>query len=206
MIVKAISHLRTADPILKNIIDRIGECTLAPMNNYFVALLEAIISQQLSVKAAATIFSRFLGLYTDGKNPKPADILATPNDQLRQAGLSRQKLSYVKDLAEKLENGAIDTRKFSLMSDKEIIDELVQVKGIGRWTAEMFLIFALNRPDVLPVDDLGFRKAIKLEYNLSELPDAKQIEKIAVPWHPYSTIATWYLWESLDNAPLQTPE
>ncbi len=197
-----ISYLEKSDPVLKKIIVRIGDCKLQPVKNYFAALLESIVSQQLSVKASATIFRRFLELYPGKRYPKPAEVVATSEAQLRAAGLSRQKLTYIKDLAEKFENGLIKPRKFSKMSDQQIIAALTQVKGVGRWTAEMFLIFSLNRLDVLPVDDLGFRKAVKIAYRLAELPAAEKLQKIAEPWRPYRSIATWYLWASLDNTPL----
>ncbi|HEX9654448.1 MAG TPA: DNA-3-methyladenine glycosylase [bacterium] len=198
---QALSHLRKADPVLRKIIRRGGPCKLEPMKNHFAALMDSIVSQQLSVKAAATIYRRFLALYPGRRFPKPADVIATTDEQLRAVGLSRQKLSYIKDLAQKLEHGSIDTRRFQRMSDEEVVDVLTQVKGVGRWTAEMFLIFSLNRLNVLPVDDLGFRKAVKIEYGMSELPEAEQLNKIAQSWHPYCSIATWYLWASLDNVP-----
>jgi DNA-3-methyladenine glycosylase II len=199
----AISYLKKSDPVLKKIILRSGDCKLRPMKNHFAALLESIVSQQLSVKASATIFRRFLELYPGKRYPKPAAVVASSEAQLRAAGLSRQKLTYIKDLAEKFENGLIKPRKFSKMDDQQIIDALTQVKGVGRWTAEMFLIFSLNRLDVLPVDDLGFRKAVKIAYGLAELPAAAELEKIAERWRPYRSLATWYLWASLNNAPVQ---
>jgi DNA-3-methyladenine glycosylase II len=199
----AVAHLKTVDPVLRSIIARVGKCNLHPVKNHFLALLEAIVSQQLSVKAAATIFSRFLGLFPD-KNPKPREVLAISDARLRQVGLSRQKLAYIKDLADKFDKGVIKSRTFHRMADAEIIQALVQVKGVGRWTAEMFLIFSLNRPDVLPVDDLGFRKAIKIAYRLRNLPKAEKIEKIAKQWHPYCSVAAWYLWTSLDTVPVQS--
>lgn len=200
----AISHLKRSDPVLKKIILRVGDCKLQPVKNHFAALLESIVSQQLSVKASATIFQRFLELYPGKRYPKPADVLATSGEQLRAAGLSRQKLTYIKDLARKFEDGLINPRRFSRMPDEKIIETLTQVKGVGRWTAEMFLIFSINRLDVLPVDDLGFRKAVKIEYDLRVLPAAERLKKIARPWHPYCSIATWYLWASLDSVPVQS--
>lgn len=200
----AISHLKKSDPVLKKVILQIGDCKLQPMKNHFAALMDSIVSQQLSVKASATIFGRFLDIYPGKRYPKPADVIATSDDQLRAVGLSRQKLSYLKDLAGKFENGLIKTRRFSRMADDQIIETLTQVKGIGRWTAEMFLIFSLNRRDVLPVDDLGFRKSVKIAYRLRALPDPQRLRKIARPWHPYCSIATWYLWASLDSMPVQS--
>jgi DNA-3-methyladenine glycosylase II len=199
----AIAHLSKADPILKAIIRRVGPCRLKPMKNHFVTLLDSIVSQQLSVKAAATIFRRFLELYPGKRCPKPADVAATSDVLLRSVGLSRQKMSYMKDLAMKFDSGLINTRKFSRMTDEQIIENLTQIKGVGQWTSEMFLIFSLNRLDVLPVNDLGFRKAVKIEYGLSELPDGQTLQRTAQPWHPYCSIATWYLWASLDDVPVQ---
>ena len=183
MLTSAISHLKAIDPVLRSIIERVGKCNLVPVKNHFAALLEAIVSQQLSVKASATIFSRFLDLFPD-KNPKPREMLAISDECLRQAGLSKQKLAYVKDLADKFDKGLIKSRTFHRMSDEEIIQALVQIKGVGRWTAEMFLIFSLNRLNALPVDDLGFRKAIKIAYRLRKLPNAEKIKRIAKRWHP----------------------
>ncbi len=199
----ALSHLKNADPVLRKIILQIGDCKLQPTKNHFAALMESIVSQQLSVKASATIFRRFLELYPGKRYPKPADVIATSDARLRAVGLSRQKFSYLKDLAKKFESGVLKTRRFSRIADEQIIEALTQVKGIGRWTAEMFLIFSLNRLDVLPVDDLGFRKAVKIQYGLRNLPTAEKLRKIARPWHPYCSIATWYMWASLDSMPAQ---
>jgi DNA-3-methyladenine glycosylase II len=193
-------HLAQADPVLASIIARHGACTLQPQRRYFVALAEAILSQQLSVKAAATIFKRFKEKL--GGQVAPENILQLKDAQFRGAGVSRQKMSYLRDLAAKWQDGAIAHRRFAKMHDDEIIQALTQVKGIGRWTAEMFLIFSLLRPDVLPVDDLGFRKAMQIAYRLRKLPSAGKIEKIAASWKPYRSIATWYLWASLDNKPM----
>ena len=193
-------HLSQADPILATIISRYGPCTMQPHRHYFVALSEAILSQQLSVKAAATIFKRFKEKL--GGRITPEKILRLTAPQFRAVGISRQKTAYLRDLAAKWQNGAVAHRRFTGMNDEEVIADLTQVKGIGRWTAEMFLIFSLLRPDVLPVDDLGFRKAVQIAYKLRKLPDAKRLTQIAKPWRPYRSLATWYLWASLDNKPL----
>jgi DNA-3-methyladenine glycosylase II len=193
-------HLMQADPILASIISRYGPCALQPQRRYFVALTEAILSQQLSVKAAATIFSRFKEKL--GGRITPEKILPLTDAQFRAAGISRQKTAYLRDLAAKWRAGVIAPRRFARMSDDEVILALTQVKGIGRWTAEMFLIFSLLRTDVLPVDDLGFRKAVQIAYKLRKLPDAKRLAQIAAGWKPYRSIATWYLWASLNNKPL----
>ncbi|TAK08306.1 MAG: DNA-3-methyladenine glycosylase 2 family protein [Candidatus Manganitrophaceae bacterium] len=192
--------LADADPVLSACIEAIGPCRLAPAPDPFVALVEAIISQQLSVKAADTIFDRLASLCPRGPIT-PKGIFSTPDAALRRVGLSRQKISYMKDLAGRWIAGEIRPKTFHLLPDEEVIARLVEVKGIGRWTAEMFLIFALNRPDVLPVDDLGLKKAVRQAYRLRKLPSPERIQKIAKPWRPYRSIATWYLWKSLNNGP-----
>ncbi|MGH7600161.1 MAG: DNA-3-methyladenine glycosylase family protein [bacterium] len=193
-------HLSQADPVLTSILARHGPCTLRPQRQYFVALAEAILSQQLSVKAAATIFKRFKEKL--GGRVAPENILDLTDAQFRAAGVSRQKMAYLRDLAAKWQDGVIAHRRFAKMRDDEVIQALTQIKGIGRWTAEMFLIFSLMRPDVLPVDDLGFRKALQIAYKLRKLPSPAKIEKIAESWKPYRSIATWYMWASLDNKPM----
>lgn len=192
-------HLRRADPVLAYIIDRCGNCTLQPDRRYFAALVEAILSQQLSVKAAATIHARFKNLLRG--QVESAGILQLTDAQIRAAGISRQKMGYLRDLATKWQDGLLHGRRLARMTDAEVIAALTQVKGIGRWTAEMFLIFSLSRLDVLPVDDLGFRNAVKKAYRLRKLPEAKRLQQIAEKWRPYRSVATWYLWQSLDNQP-----
>ncbi|MCG3118188.1 MAG: DNA-3-methyladenine glycosylase [bacterium] len=200
--VQAHDHLSQADPILAGIISRCGPCGLQSRQagKYFVALTEAILSQQLSVKAAATIYRRFKAKL--GGRVTPNGILKLTAPQFRAVGVSRQKMGYLRDLAGKWQNGAIASRRLAKMSDEEVIAVLTQVKGIGRWTAEMFLIFSLLRPDVLPVDDLGFRKAVQRAYKLRKLPEAKRLAQLAEPWRPYRSIATWFFWASLDNKPM----
>jgi DNA-3-methyladenine glycosylase II len=193
-------HLTQTDPILATIISRYGPCVLQPQRQYFVALVEAILSQQLSVKAAATIFKRFKEKL--GGRITPEKILRLTKPQFRAVGISKQKTASLSDLAAKWENGLLAPRRFVKMSNEEVVAALTQVKGIGRWTAEMFLIFSLLRLDILPVDDLGFRKAVQLAYKLRKLPDAKRLMKIAECWRPYRSIATWYMWASLNNKPL----
>jgi len=196
-------HLSQADPILANIISRHGPCALsrqAGQRQYFVALTEAILSQQLSVKAAATIYKRFKEKL--GGRVTPASVLQLPETEFRGVGISRQKTSYLRDLAAKWGEGTIKYRRFKFYTNEEVITALTQVKGIGRWTAEMFLIFSLLRPDVLPVDDLGFRKGVQIAYKLRKLPEAKKLATLAQKWKPYRSIATWYFWASLDNKPL----
>src|SRR5512145_1148131 len=196
----AVAHLRRADPVLAKIIAQYGPCSLRLDRRYFRLLVEAILSQQLSTKAAATITARFYDVLQ--RQIVPAAILELRDTEFRSAGVSRQKTAYLRDLAAKWRAGAINPRRFARTPDEEIIAMLTQVKGIGRWTAEMFLMFALGRPDVLPVDDLGFRNALKYAYRLHKPPDAKRVHALAEKWRPYRSIATWYLWASLDNKPL----
>lgn len=194
-------HLSRRDPVLRQFIKQHGDCRLQRHTRYFETLVNSIVSQQLSVKAAETIFRRFVALYAPAKFPKPDQIVATPDETLRSVGLSSQKLSYIKDLAAKVDNGSVHLKRITKMSDDEIITELTQVKGIGVWTVHMFLIFSLGRLNVLPVGDLGIRMAIQRAYGLSELPKPGEIETIAAQnkWQPYCSVASWYLWRSLEN-------
>lgn len=192
-----LDHLRK-DRKLAKVIDRIGEFNLSLTKNPYESLVEAIITQQLSAKAADSISTKFRAIY--GKFPKPSDVMETSDAKLRKAGLSYMKVSYIKDLSKKVESKEIRLSYMKNLSDEEIIVQLTQVKGIGRWTAEMFLIFSLGRLDVLPVGDLGLRKGIKNLYSLEELPEKEQIERIAEKWRPYRSMATWYLWRSQDES------
>ncbi len=192
-----LNHLRK-DRKLAKIIDLVGEFNLSLTKNPYESLVEAIITQQLSAKAADSISTRFRAIY--GKFPKPADVVGTSDAKLRKAGLSYMKVSYIKDLSKKVESKEIRLSYMKNLSDEEVIVQLTQVKGIGRWTAEMFLIFSLGRLDVLPVGDLGLRKGIKNLYSLEELPEKEQIECIAEKWRPYRSVATWYLWRSQDES------
>ena len=185
------------DPKLAKIIECIGDHHIKKRNNHFATLIESIISQQLAGAAADAILRRFKKLYPTF--PKPADILQTKNSKLRSVGLSKMKIDYLKDLAKKIEDGEIRIKTLSKMNDEEVITHLTKVKGIGRWTAEMFLIFSLGRPDVLPVGDLGLRKGVQKAFSLQELPKPKEVEEIGKKWKPYRSIATWYLWKSLQN-------
>jgi DNA-3-methyladenine glycosylase II len=188
-------HLAEVGPPMLELIQRVGACTLRPRRDYFVVLAKAIFSQQISTKVADVLFGRFRDQFP-GRRPTPEKTIALFRDPAaaRLCGLSRQKEAYILDLARHFANGSIPTRKLSSMSDEDVIEALTCVKGIGQWTAEMFLIFTLNRGDVLPVDDLGLRAAAKRVYNLRTLPDAKRLRKLAEPWAPYRSIATWYLW------------
>ena len=197
MMKHALLHLRRADEALSRVIVRHGPCTLKPQKDYFAVLADAIVSQQISVKAAETIFRR-LKEKMRGR-VTPGQLLTLSADDLRNVGVSGQKSSYLRDLAEKWIDGTILPRRFSRMDDEAIIAMLTQVRGIGRWTVEMFLIFSLNRLDVLPVDDLGFQRAMQRVYGFRALPSTRTVRRIAEPWRPYRSIATWYLWRSLDN-------
>lgn len=185
------------DPILGKIIDNVGDYSLKRRNHHFAVLVESIISQQLATSAAEAIFRRFRKLYP--KFPTAAQILSTRKSKLRTAGLSGMKIDYLKDLARNIKEGRLNMKLLSKMSDEEVIVHLTQVKGIGRWTAEMFLIFSLGRQDVLPVHDLGLRKGAQMAFSLPDLPKPKELEKMGERWRPYRSIATWYLWKSLQK-------
>ncbi|HEY3267498.1 MAG TPA: DNA-3-methyladenine glycosylase [Armatimonadota bacterium] len=198
---EAEAHLSAADPSLRALIERHAPCRLRPDENLFVGLLDAIVSQQLSVKASATIFARFAALY-DG-SPLPEAVAETPDEPLRACGLSRAKAAYVRDLADHVRDGRLELERMDALSDDDVIAELTAVKGIGRWTAEMILIFHLNRPDVLPVDDLGIREGFKRTYGLPERPGPEEMQAIAEPWRPWRSVGSWYLWRALDNEPMK---
>jgi len=198
---KARRHLARRDPVLRDLIRACGPCGLAARmhTNPFKALARAIVGQQLSAKAAATIFSRFEALYESF--PTPAQVLATPDDRLRGVGLSAQKLRYLKDLCKHLEEGQLPLDALHQMEDEAVIETLTRVKGVGRWTAEMFLIFRLQRPDVLPVGDLGIVNAVRRAYKLRKAPSPDRLRRIGEAWRPYRSVACWYLWASLNNEP-----
>ena len=193
---KAIHHLKKADPVMRDIIERVGACRMEFGEPTFHSLAEAIVYQQLNGKAAVTIFKRF----TDaaGSPVTPKGILKLSEQQLRAVGLSKQKSSYLRDLAAKTESGQLNFDKLQTMEEADIIEHLTQVKGIGVWTAHMFLMFTLRRADVLPTGDYGIQVAIKKHYRKRKLPKPKDIEKIARAWSPYRSVACWYLWRSLD--------
>jgi DNA-3-methyladenine glycosylase II len=199
----ATSFLMQSDPILATVIERVGACQLrSDDGDLLYCLAETIIYQQLSGKAAASIHRKFLQLYSDKPFPTATDILNTPDETLRSAGLSRAKVLYLKDLAAKVQAGFPTIADLELLDDEAIIQQLIAIKGIGRWSAQMLLIFRLNRLDVLPVDDLGVRSAIQKLYQLDDLPNKKTIEALGQKWRPYCSIAAWYLWRSLD---IKTP-
>jgi DNA-3-methyladenine glycosylase II len=200
----AANYLSQQDAVLAPIIDATGLCTLRPHKQYYRELVESIIGQQLSVKAAAAIEKRFIVLF-GGKFPKPEQILQVSIEQLREIGFSRPKAGYVQDLAQKVLDGAVKFDHFDRLPNSEIMRELVSVKGIGEWTAHMFLMFCMGRMDVLPVGDLGIRNSMQRLYNLPDVPTPEQIIEIAESnhWHPYESVASWYIWKSLDNQPIQ---
>ena len=193
-----INHLNDSDPVLKRIISHAQLCSLKPRKNYYPSLIQSIISQQLSVKAGESIYKQFSAYF--GKNVSPVHVAATPVEKLREFGLSNAKAIYVKDLTEKILSNQLSFKNISKKSNDEIISELTKVKGIGIWTAHMFLIFTLGRLDVLPVGDLGIKNAIKKNYRLKELPNESQIAALCKKkkWKPYQSIASWYLWMSLE--------
>lgn len=194
----AVQYLCKVDSNLERIIKIVGKYYINIRNDPFQSLVESIIYQQLAGKAANAIYNRFINYYNN-KQITPTLILNSPNDNLKKVGLSNRKIDYLKDLALHVYDGRINLEELSKMNDDEIINKLVNVKGIGRWTSEMFLIFSLGRQDILPVTDLGVRKAIQKVYSLSELPKPNIMMEIAKPWRPYRSIATWYLWKSLSN-------
>lgn len=198
--------LARRDPVLGAIIRRHGRCGLAgaQREDPFQAIVEAIVWQQLSGKAAATIFGRFLALFPDGAFPTPPQVAATSDLELRAIGFSRQKIGYLRDLCARMEARTLPFDRLHEMTDDQVVEALTTVKGIGRWTAEMVLMFKLQRPDVLPVDDLGIVKAIRAAYGLRKDPSPERIRRIGEKWRPYRSIASWYLWQSRDNAPLET--
>lgn len=202
---KAVAHLKKVDPVLAKVIDRVGSYRGWPASNgtHFDAVCRSIVFQQLSGKAAGTIHGRFQGLY-GGRTPRPEELAATGDEQLRAVGLSRQKSAYLKDLGARVASGDLPIESLHELSDAEVIAALTQVKGIGRWTAQMFMMFRLGRPDVLPDLDLGVQKAIQKAYRLRKLPTPEKVLKIGAKWAPYRTIASWYLWRSLD-APTPVP-
>lgn len=201
----AARHLAEHDPVLAPIIKRAGPCTMRPHRNYYQELVESIISQQLSVKAAAAILKKFVALF-GGTFPSPEQILSKDIETYRSVGLSRNKAMYIRDLAQHVIDGAVQFDHLDALSNDEIVAELTAVKGIGEWTAHMFMMFCMGRPDVLAHGDLGIRNGIQKLYGLKKLPDAATIRRIAQKnnWHPYESVACWYVWYSLDNKPVVT--
>jgi DNA-3-methyladenine glycosylase II len=193
--------LSRQDPVIAALMREHGACGLADAQHVdpFRALLHAIIGQQLSTKAAATIVRRFMDLLNG--RPTPTAIARLTDAEMRAVGISGQKVRYIRDLCARLSDGSLDLHALRVLSDDQVVEALTQVKGIGRWTAEMFLMFRLQRPDVLPVGDLGIVKAVQRAYRLRSAPTADRLTRIGERWRPYRSVACWYLWASLDNAP-----
>ncbi|HWD84486.1 MAG TPA: DNA-3-methyladenine glycosylase 2 family protein [Solirubrobacteraceae bacterium] len=203
----AVEALRAADPVLREVIDRVGPEPVARRNaerpaEHYGALLRSIVGQQLSAKAARVIYNRLIDRF-GGRTPTPAEVLADDPDELRQAaGLSRAKVTFLRSLAEHVLDGTLELERLDDLPDEQVIAELIAVKGLGVWTAHMFLMFHLERPDILPVGDLGIRRAFMNEYGFAELPSPTEMEQVAGRWRPYRTVACLYLWRSLDNTPV----
>ncbi len=202
---KIVATLRAADPVMDRLVDEHGALVRQDLKqerpgDAYGALLRSIVGQQLSTKAAATIYGRMLELF-GGHAPTPKQLLAVDPDKIRAAGLSRPKINYLRDLADHVEKGELELEHLDELPDAQVIEQLTAVKGIGEWSAHMFLMFHLGRPDILPVGDQGIRRAVQVQYGLRKLPDPKRLEKIARPWRPYRTLACLYLWSSLDNKP-----
>ena len=196
---QATAHLAKRDRVLRKLIRTYPRAEIVSRGDAFQTLARSIVGQQISVKAAQSIWGRFAALA--GK-VTPAGVRALSDESLRACGFSGQKARYVKDLAMRFDEGLVKPRRWGRMDDEAIIEELVEVKGIGRWTVEMFLIFHLKRPNVLPVDDLGLRRAMERLYNDGEPLTKPRMREIGAPWSPYASVATWYLWRSLDNVAL----
>ena len=194
--------LARRDPVIRDLMRAHGPCRLADVQHTdpFKALAHAIIAQQLSSKAAATIERRFAALFPSGV-PTPEATMRLSDQQLRACGLSSQKLRYIRDLCSRVQDRSLPLHDLGVLPDDAVIDALTKVKGIGRWTADMFLMFRLHRPDILPVGDLGIIKAVQRAYGLRKAPSPERLTKIGESWRPYRSIACWYLWASLDNRP-----
>lgn len=199
---EAAEHLLANDPILQPVIRRVGPATFRPHKDYYWELVDSIISQQLSVKAARSIEKRFQELF-GSEVPSPEQILEKDVEELRSVGLSRPKANYIRDLARHIADGKINFDKFDTLSNDEIMSELIDVKGIGEWTVHMFLMFCMGRLNVLPVGDLGIRNSIRQLYGFEDIPTPDEIQRVATKyhWNPYESIASWYIWQNLDNTP-----
>lgn len=199
---QAMKHLQEVDPLLRPIIAQVGLCTIRPNHDYYQSLVDAIVSQQLSVHAAHAIEQRFRDLF-GGQFPTTKEILTTDVETLRGIGFSRAKGSYVLDLAQHIVDGRLQFKHLDNLSNEEVITELIAVKGVGKWTAHMFLMFCMGRSDILPVGDLGIKNGIRALYGFDNLPTEQDITQLAATkcWHPYESVAGWYIWQSLDNMP-----
>jgi DNA-3-methyladenine glycosylase II len=192
-----LKHL-SRDPRMRKIIAKVGICTLAPRRDYFIVLCKSIFTQQISTRIATILFGRFRELFPR-RRPTPAKVVEVlkHDHHAKHCGLSKQKRAYLIDLAQHFVDGRIPTKRLARMSDDEIIEALTCVKGVGRWTAEMFLIFVLNRPDVWPVDDLGLREGVRVVFGMKDRPTAKELREIGEQFKPHRTLATWYFWRYL---------
>jgi DNA-3-methyladenine glycosylase II len=201
--IRARRILMRRDPVLGALIKQIGACGMADRQrkDHLTALIGSIVSQQLSTKAASTIFSRFVALFPDNAIPGADAIAGVDDVRLRAVGFSGQKVSYLRDLCGRIQDGRLNLDALDALEDEEVIERLTSVKGFGRWTAEMFLMFRLHRPDVLPVGDLGIQNAVQRLYRLRKRPDPKRLIRLGEPWRPYRSVACWYLWQSLRNTP-----
>jgi DNA-3-methyladenine glycosylase II len=200
----ACRHLSRRDRVMKKLIPRFGEARLQSRGDAFTTLARSIVGQQISVKAAQSVWDRFAAL-TPGQTTRvqPAAVLGLATDSMRGAGLSARKIEYLRDLAQHFESGAVHVRQWQQMDDEAIIEELVAIRGIGRWTAEMFLIFHLMRPNVLPLDDIGLIKGISVNYFSGEPVSRAEAREVGEAWSPFRSVATWYLWRSLDPLPVE---
>jgi DNA-3-methyladenine glycosylase II len=202
---KAVAALRGADPVMARLIEEHATVVRRDLRrerpgDAYGALLRSIVSQQLSTTAASTIYGRMLDIF-GGHAPTPRQLLAADPDEIRAAGLSRPKIAYLRDLAQHVEDGTLELDRLDELPDEEVSAQLTAIKGLGQWTADMFLMFHLRRPDVLPVGDQGIRRAVQVEYRMRKLPEPKRLEKVARPWRPHRTLACLFLWSSLDNVP-----
>jgi DNA-3-methyladenine glycosylase II len=202
---RAVAALRESDPVMSRLIDEHAEVVRRDLarerpGDAYGALVRSIVGQQLSTRAAATIYGRVLELF-GGHTPTPEQLLGADPAEIRAAGLSNAKVAYLRSLAEHVEDGELELERLPDLPDEEVVAQLTAIKGVGEWTTDMFLMFHLGRPDILPVGDQGIRRAVMVQYRLRKLPDPKRIQKIAKPWRPYRTLACLYLWSSLDNTP-----
>lgn len=193
----AVAYLRGADPVMARLIAEVGPLQMIARPARFQALVRSIIFQQLAGSAAQAIYRRFVDLFPHARFPTPARVMKLAPARMRRAGLSRQKIGYLKDLARHFATGQIDLRNLARMRDEEVVDELTRIKGVGRWTAEVFLMFSLRRPDVFPIEDLGLRNALRKFYRIGDDAKPKDVLELAERWRPYRTVAAWYLWRSL---------
>jgi DNA-3-methyladenine glycosylase II len=198
---KARRHLLKADPVIAELAKRLGPYKMEIRGRPYEALLRAILYQQLAGAAAAAIERRFLAMY-DGAIPTPAQLAEATDEQLRSAGISRQKASYMRSIGEHFASGEVSDRKLMRAADDEVIEQITRIRGVGRWTADMLLMFCIGRPDVLPVGDLGIQTSMKLAYGLDQLPKPDVMEKIAEPWRPFRSAGSWYLWRRADTMTL----